>query len=267
MSSWIRDSINLRFIFLGTLVGLLASIGAAALYFGLIYPQQIANLLGPTPIPPTILLPAGPLPSENAGLSEWVQSPDQPPTLAGSGFILELPDGNLIGVTTAHSLGLPQTLPNDTSISLRSADDSILTALLQDCLVGAPRTDANLTVDYLILPVLSAVPTHLVLKPDPRGSAQAGERVVLFSGVHQPEGKPHTYTGTVLSVEAEAIWVIMDSWFNPGLMSGSPVLSQHTGKVLGMAIAAQITGSRLNIGLHPVVSILEQAQGLGESSR
>jgi hypothetical protein len=44
--------------------------------------------------------------------------------------------------------------------------------------------------------------------------------------------------GTVQSVDDRAVWVLMDDWFDPGHMSGSPFVSQHTGQVVGMAVAA-----------------------------
>jgi hypothetical protein len=51
------------------------------------------------------------------------------------------------------------------------------------------------------------------------------------------------------------------------MMSGSPVLSHHTGQVVGMAIAASprhfrplVWRYRVLIGLHPIGSIVEKAQ-------
>ena len=57
------------------------------------------------------------------------------------------------------------------------------------------------------------------------------------------------------------MWVLMDETFDPGMMSGSPLLSQHTGQVVGMAIAASPRGNRLTIGFHPIGSIVRLAEG------
>jgi hypothetical protein len=54
----------------------------------------------------------------------------------------------------------------------------------------------------------------------------------------------------------------MDETFDPGLMSGSPLLSQHTGQAVGMAIAASPQGVRLALGFHPIGSLVR----LGEAA-
>jgi hypothetical protein len=49
----------------------------------------------------------------------------------------------------------------------------------------------------------------------------------------------------------------MDEDFEPSGLSGSPFISQHTGKVVGMVIAKR-AGKAL-LGLHPIGSLLEKA--------
>jgi hypothetical protein len=70
--------------------------------------------------------------------------------------------------------------------------------------------------------------------------------------------------GTVLSADEKSVFVLMDDWFNPGLMSGSPLLSQHTGQVVGMTIAAQQRGNRILLGFHPIGSIIKLAESAAE---
>ena len=52
----------------------------------------------------------------------------------------------------------------------------------------------------------------------------------------------------------------MDEAFDPGLMSGSPVVSFHTGRVVGMALAAGLREGHTVIGIHPIGSLV--AKGL-----
>ncbi len=42
-------------------------------------------------------------------------------------------------------------------------------------------------------------------------------------------------------------------------MSGSPLISAYTGKVVGMAIATAPRRDRYLIGFHPIVSIVDKA--------
>jgi hypothetical protein len=60
------------------------------------------------------------------------------------------------------------------------------------------------------------------------------------------------------------VWVAMDGWFSPGLLSGSPVVSQHTGQAVGMAIAVSLRRYRLFLGLHPIGSIVRLAESATE---
>jgi hypothetical protein len=52
--------------------------------------------------------------------------------------------------------------------------------------------------------------------------------------------------------------------FNPDGMSGSPFVSQHTGQVVGMAIAINPRGGRLLLGVHPIGSIVQLAESATE---
>jgi hypothetical protein len=56
----------------------------------------------------------------------------------------------------------------------------------------------------------------------------------------------------------------MDERFDPSLMSGSPLVSQHTGQVVGMAVAASPRRTRLYLGVHPIGSIVEKAESATE---
>ena len=51
----------------------------------------------------------------------------------------------------------------------------------------------------------------------------------------------------------------MDEEFEPSGLSGSPFISQHTGKVIGMAIATTRRGGKVLLGLHPIGSLVEKA--------
>jgi hypothetical protein len=117
-----------------------------------------------------------------------------------------------------------------------------------------------MSVDFVLLKTDGNIDSNLVLTPDPRGAPQPGERVSLYSGLGDGTGGLRILEGTVQSVEPTAVWVLMDPSEYPGGMSGSPLLSQHTGQVIGMAIATAPRGGRHRIGFHPIGSIVAQAE-------
>jgi hypothetical protein len=123
----------------------------------------------------------------------------------------------------------------------------------------------NLAADYVLLK-LDDQDQSAALLPDPRGTAQPGERVAVYSGLGDESGGPFIWTGTVYSVSDEGVFVLMDEAnVDPNGMSGSPVISQYTGKVVGMVIAGVIwSRTRWLIGFHPVAHLLTQASAAVE---
>ncbi len=224
-----------------------------------------------TPLPPAINAPQGQLPPGPVAVEEWKQYAGGDYEIAGSGFFLRLSDGTVIGVTTAHSVGDIADPANTLEhVAFKLAGDDHYLAVF-DTLhgpPGAPREGAefNLTVDYVFLqvPVPDTVEPSLILEPDSRGAPQPGERVSVFSGLGGESEPRCELGGTVQSVEATSVWVLMDDVFDAGGMSGSPLLSQHTGQVVGMAIAVDYDRNRVRIGFHPIGSIIEKAEAVTE---
>jgi hypothetical protein len=257
---------NLRFIIIRSIAIFLAiavifAILLAVPPFLLRFPLGLMQPPDPTPLPPTITAPSGRMPDDPIGFQEWTRYRGESFKLSGSGFFLRLPSGEVIGVTTAHSLVLGDPNRPLEQIAFAVAGERDRTALF-DTLYGQPGVPlhgTDLSVDYVLLRMderLTELPYALL--PDPRGTPQPGERVSLFSGLGS--GGRRELQGTVQSADAKAVFVLMDDWFNPALMSGSPLLSRHTGQVVGMTIAAQQRGSRLLLGFHPIGSIIKLAE-------
>jgi len=217
-----------------------------------------------TPPPPTISAPHGELPAGAVGLTEYAQTHDSDAQkLAGSGFVLRLPSGEIIGVTTAHSLfdvypeGTLRTVglgPNGQSAPLIETDTYYGPP-------GVPLTGDDVSVDYVLLKLTNPDPAY-ALDPDPRGAPQPGERVTLYSGLGDGQGGPFGWEGTVFTVGDHAVFVLMDAGVSdPSGMSGSPVVSQYTGKVVGMAMAVIVASrQRWLVGIHPIRHIVQLAQ-------
>jgi len=265
--------VNTRFIGRGLLVALPAAIILAIAGLNLsIRRTPMGRPPDPTPPPPAILAPRGEMPAGPGGLEEWVQYRGEEYVLAGSGFLMALAEGDVVGVTTAHSVSIGDPDRPIERIALSVSGQTGLAAEF-DTLRGAPGQPFadDLSVDYVLLHVKEPVDPALVLAPDPRGGPQPGERVALFSGL----GDGRVLNGTVQSAGQTGAWVLMDEeTFNPALMSGSPFVSQHTGRVVGMAVAATRRHYRLFpqryrvvLGMHPIGSIVQSAESVEEFPR
>jgi hypothetical protein len=265
----VKTDVNAKFIIRGLIFALPVTVIVMAVGLVLILAQTpIGRPPDPTPLPPTILAPRGELPAGPSGFQEWGQYRGESYGLVGCGFLLLLDDGEVVGVTTAHSVSLGNPDRPLERIALRVAGRTdFLTEF--DTLrgqPGQPRTGGDMTVDYVLLQPAQPIDPGLALAPDPRGAPQPGERVSLFSGLGDGDvqGSQRILEGTVQSVSDAAVWVLMDERFNAGMMSGSPFVSQHTGQAVGMAIAVTPRRTRLLMGMHPIGSIVQLAESATE---
>jgi hypothetical protein len=114
-------------------------------------------------------------------------------------------------------------------------------------------------MDYVIWTVVKSPDLEwFSLRPDSRGQGQPGERVIVYSPEEDGADGPKTYAGVVVGVQPTATWVQMDDSFSPRGFSGCPVISQVTGRVIGMAVAGKDL-LPVMIGLHPVGSLVDKA--------
>ena len=225
-----------------------------------------ARIPDPTPPPPTILVSQGQMPAGTVGLQEWAQYRNEPYRPVGSGFFLRLESGDVVGATTAHSVS-----PHDPNRPLQRIALGVAghpehrwefaTLRGQPGQLVGPK---NLSADYLLLVVDQAIREDLLVAPDPRGAPQPGERVTLYSGLGDGRGGLRMHEGTVQSVEDRAFWVLMDRWFNPSQMSGSPFVSQHTGQAVGMVVVGSPRLGRILLGAHPIGSLVDLATSATE---
>ena len=220
----------------------------------------------PTPPPPTILAPKGEIPTGTVGLQEWAQYRDAPYRAVGSGFFLLLDGGEVVGVTTAHSvsLGNPNHPLERIALGIAGHPEQRWEFATLRGQPGKSVGPHDLSADYLLLEVDQAIAEDLLVVADPRGAPQPGERVTLYSGLGDRRGGLCVHEGTVQSVEDRAFWVLMDRWFSPGQMSGSPIVSQHTGQAVGMVIAGSPRLGRILLGAHPIGSLVDLARSATE---
>ncbi len=261
----LRD-LNTGFVVRGVILALPVAIA-------LIFVASLARIAGPppdpTPVAPTILAPRGGPPAGPVGLRAWARYRDESYNVVGSGFLLQLSDGQLVGVTAAHSVAIGNPDRPLEQIALGFADQAEFVAELDAFhgRPGQPRTGSDMAVDYVLLKTHQSLDTNMVLTPDPRGGPQPGERVSLFTDMGSASGGQRVLEGTVQSASDKAVWVLMDRLFNPAMMSGSPFVSQHTGQAVGMLIAGTLRGRRLLLAVHPIGSIVALAESAEEFPR
>ena len=220
------------------------------------------RIADPTPPPPTIVVPQGERPTGVVGLREWAQYRNEPYQPVGCGFFLLLDDDEVVGVTTAHSVSLedPNRPLERIALGIAGHPEQRWEFTVLRGLPGHPVGADDLSADYLLLDVRVQLPEQLLLEADPRGAPQPGERVHLYSGLGDGHGGPSVHEGTVQSVDGKAFWMLTDRWFNPAQMSGSPIVSQHTGQVVGMVVVGSPRLGRILLGAHPIGSLVRQAR-------
>ncbi|MFQ5921641.1 MAG: hypothetical protein ACE5M4_02255 [Anaerolineales bacterium] len=243
---------NWKFVFRGTALALSALVVLVfAAYRSL--PRLLTYVpYGPTPRPPAITALRGNMPVGWPGREAYATYEGSEPVPVGSGFIFRLPSGGTVAAAAAHSFNLAGGLQS----VLLGADDSAIALDVLHGMPGEPRTlSMNLTNDYVLFAVQEQNPSAAILEPDDRGFPQPGERIVLYPGFGAENGERW---GTVLESDRNGAWAVMDEAFEPGMMSGSPIVSLHTGRVVGMALAAGLREGHTVIGMHPIGSLVEK---------
>jgi hypothetical protein len=256
--------VNIRFVIKALLLAIPLAILISA---GWVLAQAgFGRIPDPTPPPPTILVPQGEMPTGMVGLQEWAQYRNEPYRPVGSGFFLVLDSGEVVGVTTAHSvsLGDPNHPLERVALGVAGHPEQRWEFATLRGQPGQSVGPDNLSADFLLLEVDQAIHEDLLVVPDPRGAPQPGERVTLYSGLGDGHGGVRVHEGTVQSVEERAFWVLMDRWFNPGQMSGSPIVSQHTGQTVGMVVVGSPRLGRILLGAHPIGSLVDLATSATE---
>jgi hypothetical protein len=207
--------------------------------------------IGPTPEPPAQLLQRGPLPSGFRAYQGFFHGAS-----FSCGFLLEIEGGQRVGVNAAHSIG---ELPRGEFAEFRTPEGSLAAVLTGQIAHGQPFIYDQFHMDYVVWTVNQDTGFERFLRPDPRGSGQPGERILVYSPFASSSGGPQTYPGVVMSVSDANIWIQLDEPFSPSGFSGCPVISQTTGNVIGMAVAG-VNQPPVVMGLHPIGSLVEKAR-------
>jgi hypothetical protein len=257
---------NARMLWRVLIRGLIAllSIALALMVYLLANPPALQTLLLALPIPGAVKIP-DPGPTPALLLITAPQGAIPGGVLAYSGayeggtfacaFLMELEDGRRVGVSSAHAT---PALDADTPAQLEAPEGALVVHLKGQIARGSAFVHANFSKDFVLWSIESMPGTATFLRPDPRGGGEPGEQVYIFGRSGDGEGGSIRWPGVVMSATEKAIWVQFEDSFAPYGYSGCPVVSQHTGRLIGMAVAGE-DRHPVVMGLHPVGSLVEKA--------
>jgi hypothetical protein len=198
----------------------------------------------PTPEPPPVAEPAAPEPAPE----ESVDMPrgglicqpnfhfaDGQKTQQGTGFFVAAADGEVLGVTSAHFMDFDGAALSSAGFALIGLPD-VLAAFSHS--YGPPGNAGNevtgdLRPDFLLFAGEDVGTSHTVLELDPRSKPEIGEKVWFPNKDSGQDWGHRMLTGKVEEAEAEYSLVRLDNYITLTSQSGSPVISQRTGKVIG----------------------------------
>jgi hypothetical protein len=250
------------------LIWSLITIIIALLLIALALPKLVASPPGgPVPTAPEISAPQGEIPSGAVSFQEWARYQDGEYELVGCGFIFRYDPAGVVAATTAHSVDLRARVLEAIAFGLPDMAGLIFESKGFHGAPGRPRAfGLDMRVDYLLLEPPDWIHESQILVADPRGVPQPGEKVMLLTCGRRGVGSSGSWGGNVLEVSQSVIWIAMHDQFNPAEMSGSPIISAHTGEAVGMAVAASQQPGRLLIGAHPIGSLVQKARQGRDSS-
>jgi hypothetical protein len=119
----------------------------------------------------------------------------------------------------------------------------------------------DLRSDYHLLPVSEAVPDDVVLDLDPRALPEINEPIWFPDKDPMAESGYQIVSGKVVAASAAFHTVELDRRIKPVSQSGSPIISQRTGKVLGIRGRVMMFGNgKIHLYLVPSRSLLDRLE-------
>jgi hypothetical protein len=182
------------------------------------------------------------------------------PTHQGTGFFAKAPDGRVAAITSSHFLDMHgPALLEARWLDIRT-QAPVATFKLSWGPPGAGSTDTptlDLRRDYLLLPVQDRVPGDQVLELDPRAQPEVRERIWFPNKDKTAPLGYRVVTGTVVAADLKSISVMLDQPITLASQSGSPIISQATGRVIGTLSRGGRERDRTLLILAPASALLE----------
>jgi len=182
------------------------------------------------------------------------------PTHQGTGFLATTPGGQVVGITSAHFVnfdGPPLLEVRWLRIGTAQAVARFDRSLGPPGSAGLTEPKLDLRPDYLLLVGHVSASEVKTLELDERPNPEIGEKVWLPNKDPAAESGYRLIPGTVGAAAPTHSAVHFRQAFKLQSQSGSPVISQRTGKVIGTLSRGTETPKGLILFLTPARAILD----------
>jgi len=228
-------------------------------------PKKIAKpkKQSPPANPPKPALPGGRIVFQ----PEWTYT-NKEPQYQGTGFFVKNKAGKIIAVTSAHFIDFDGP-PLEKAVWLYAEDGTNIATMTQAW--GKPghagtMQPPDLRSDYLLLKGPDKLkPGVAVLEIDERGYPRVGERIWFPC---KTSGFANGFTlieGAVAKSSDKAVYVRLDRQAELESCSGSPIISQSTGKVIGTLTGGGAVGGAYTLILAPCGAIHDAIESAKDS--
>lgn len=191
---------------------------------------------------------------------------DSEPSYQGTGFFAKAPNGKIAAVTSAHFLDRDGPLLLEAKwldIRTRKPIATFTTSWGLPGNAGTTMPIVDLRPDYLLLPAPDGIDADLALDLDPREILSRDERVWFPNNDPAAATGYQLISGTVSEASANYTVITLDERVVLRSQSGSPVISQASGKVVGTVSRGSLDPTGTNILFlapsHAIVRALAQA--------
>lgn len=180
-------------------------------------------------------------------------------THQGTGFFSKTSTNQIVAITCAHLIDVtgPELVKAEW-LDL-ATDKSVATMTRCWGNPGSEGTDEPLDIrfDYLIMPTTEPVDPGLLLELDNRAKPNFGERVWFPNKGAATKTGFEMIEGTIVEVEAGYVMVLLDKKVKTESQSGTPIISQDTGKVVGLFAKSGEADGKTAVGLTPIPELLK----------
>src|SRR3990172_8408362 len=157
-------------------------------------------------------------------------------TYQGTGFFVRAPSNKIVAVTSGHFLntdGSPLTEARWLEIRSERPMATFTSSWGPPGSEGTIQPIVDLRRDYLLMPAPGDVPADVVLELDRRETPDLGERIWFPNKTPRAELGYEAVEGMVVEADLKYSIVVLDGLIELVLQTGSPIISQKSGRVIG----------------------------------
>lgn len=179
-------------------------------------------------------------------------------TYQGTGFFVKAPNGKIAAVSSAHFLdrdGPPLLEAKWLNVFTSEPIATFTRSWGMPGREGTSLPTPDFRTDYLLMPAPESTSLDLTLELDSRPTPAIGERIWFPNKDDTLPLGHRVVAGTVVVADEKHSGIVLDEEIELQSQSGSPFISQATGKVIGTLSSANF-GRRPRLLLTPSSAIL-----------